>query len=129
MNNSLTELFGEVISRYTRAQAIEDGYLADISTLAKEYGIIYPTSISTGVLSLVEDAVNKGGKDWQGVVWDILTMLKWGIKRAGNTARIDFEVRIWSKYTGRDKVVRMYAVCGAGDSLEPVITIMLPNED
>jgi len=128
-NPSMTELFGEVISRYTRAQAIEDGFLADISPLAKEYGIIYPVAISNGITALVEDAVNKGGKDFNGVVWDILTMLKWAIKNAGNTSRLDFSVRIWNKHTGKDKVIFMYAVCGAGDALEPVITIMLPNED
>lgn len=119
----------DIICQYTRKEAIEDGVLADISELAKDAGFKYPVAISTGIISLIEDAVNKGGKDWNGVVWDILTMLLYYIKRSSGGARTDFDVLIWSKYTGKDKLMKMYAVCGGGDNFEPVITIMLPNED
>lgn len=127
--NEFTELFGEVISRYTRAEAIEDGVLFDISTLAKEAGFKYPVAISTGIYNLIEEAVNKGGKDFQGVVLDIVTMLKLAIKKNYSGSRCDFKVRIWSKYTGKDKLTDMYSICGPGDTAEPVITIMLPGED
>lgn len=119
----------DIISRYTRAQAIEDGVLADISSLAKEAGFKYPVAISTGIVSIIEDAVNKGGKDWNGVVWDILTMLLYYIKRGQGGNRTDFNVLIWSKFTRKDQLVKMYAICGGGDDGEPVITVMLPTED
>jgi uncharacterized protein YunC (DUF1805 family) len=38
--------FGEVIHAYTRAQAIEDGTLVDVTETAKEAGIKYPTAVT-----------------------------------------------------------------------------------
>jgi len=35
----MSDYFGEVISTYSRAQALEDGVLADVSEMAKEAGI------------------------------------------------------------------------------------------
>lgn len=128
--NSITDIFGEVISSYSRKQAIEDGVLVDITELAKEAGFKYPVCITTGVYELTQDAVNKGGKDYLGVLWDILTMLMCNIKSQKESgARIDFTVRIWSKYTGKDALVKMYSTCGPGDNAEPVLTILLPTED
>ena len=40
------ELFGEVISNYSRAQAIEDGVLVDVSATAKETGIKFPVGMT-----------------------------------------------------------------------------------
>ena len=39
-------IFGEVVSGYSRAQAVEDGFLCDISELAKEAGFKFPVAIS-----------------------------------------------------------------------------------
>jgi type I site-specific restriction endonuclease len=38
MQTSMTDLFGEVIHSYTRADAIDDGYLVDVSDVAREAG-------------------------------------------------------------------------------------------
>ena len=39
----------EVISSYSRAQAIEDGVLVDVSTVAKEAGIKFPVAMTAAV--------------------------------------------------------------------------------
>ena len=36
----------DVISRYTRAQAIEDGVLVDVSELAREAGFRFPVAMT-----------------------------------------------------------------------------------
>ena len=36
----------DVVSAYSRAQAIEDGVLVDVSQTAKEAGIKYPTAVT-----------------------------------------------------------------------------------
>ncbi len=124
--NPLKDLFGEVISTYSRREAIEDGYLFEvpIKTL-NEAGIKFHTCISAGINAIIEDAIKKseGMNDFEGIVWDILTMLKYGIQRSSDPQRVNFIVKIWQRN------ISMYAVCGGGDSGEPVITIMLPNED
>ncbi len=49
---SASDVFGEVISSYSRAQAIEDGVLVDISGLAREAGFRYPVAVSRGVFAV-----------------------------------------------------------------------------
>ncbi|MCX6698305.1 MAG: hypothetical protein NTV68_00020, partial [Methanomicrobiales archaeon] len=46
---TMQDVFGEVIFRYTRAQAIEDGVLIDVTVTAKEIGIKYPVALTTAV--------------------------------------------------------------------------------
>lgn len=130
MNNSLTEIFGEVISSYSRADAIEDGVLIDVSAVAKEAGISFPCCVTVGVWAeYVKVPAKVECQDESGRLWDILYMLKHAIKtsRSGGS-RIDFSLLV--RNTNRaPKPVKLYALCGPGDNLEPVITIMLPGED
>jgi type I site-specific restriction-modification system R (restriction) subunit len=124
--NTLKDIFGEVISTYTRKEAIEDGFLFEVrENILKEAGIKFNTCISAGINAIIEDAIKKseGMNDFEGIIWDILTMLKYGIKRSTDPERVNFIVKIWKSN------ITMYAVCGGGDKGEPVITIMLPNED
>lgn len=127
MKNELTEFWGQTICAYTRKEAIEDGVLCDISKLAKEAGFKYPVAISTGVYELIEAAVKRVGIDFNGIVWDILTILKFSIKNSTGS-RCDFKVLITNKHD-ENELISMYSLCGPGDTAEPVITIMLPNED
>jgi hypothetical protein len=125
-NKNITEIFGEVISSYSRKQAIEDGILCPVpEKLQHEAGFKFPIALTTGVYSLIEETErkSKGIQSYDGIVWDILFVLKAAIKRAASGDRINFTVRI-----GR-KDYKMYSLCGPGDNMEPVITILLPNED
>jgi len=45
---SAESFFGDIISTYTRAQAIEDGVLIDVSSIAKESGFEWPVSMTAG---------------------------------------------------------------------------------
>ncbi len=47
----VTELFGEVISTYSRARAIEDGVLVDAGPMAKECGFRWPLAITAAAWS------------------------------------------------------------------------------
>src|SRR3972149_219225 len=42
----MNEVFGDPISVYTRAQALEDGQLVDVSETAKEAGIRFPVALT-----------------------------------------------------------------------------------
>ncbi len=124
--NTLKDIFGKVISTYTRKEAIEDGFLFEVpENTLKEAGIKFNTCISAGINAIIEEAIKKseGMNDFEGIVWDILTMLKYGIQRSTEPQRVNFIVKIWQRN------ISMYAVCGGGDNGEPVITIMLPTED
>lgn len=134
-----------VIFSYTRAQAIADDVLIDVSDLAKEAGFKFPVAVTAGVWAecvAVPDDIE--GQDETGRLWDVLNMLRFaiaGMKKdatprfalPGQTApgeRVDFAVHVRNdNREGDPPLVRLYALCGPGDDAEPVITVMLPHED
>ncbi|WP_435010199.1 DUF6573 family protein [Tundrisphaera lichenicola] len=120
-----------VIFSYTRAEAIADGVLVDVSKMAKEAGLKYPVALTSGVWAECV-AVPEGveGQDEDGRLWDVLFMLTWFIRRGNGGDRVDFGVHV--RKDNAEKIpplVKLYALCGPGDDGEPVITIMLPHED
>lgn len=50
------DLYGEVVFRVTRRALIEEGALLDISTTAREAGIIFPVAITAGLWAAYGDA-------------------------------------------------------------------------
>ena len=122
------ELFGDVIYQYTRADALADGVLIDLSgNYPAECRLYrYPVDCSAAVWSLVEQAVadTRHGNSYDGVVWDIIYMSQRGIVSRPDEQTVLFKVII----TGR-RTHTLKAVCHPGDNLEPVITIMLSYED
>ena len=128
--NKVHEIFGEVISSYTRAQALEDGVLVDLSSLALESGFKMPLAVTSGVWAVINPEPMPSCQDWRGRAWDLLTILRLAIHRsAPSTDRVDFAPLFVLKSGQPPKPVPMYALCGPGDDGEPTITVMLPNED
>lgn len=143
MNDSI---FGEVIHAYTRAQAIEDGELVDVSTTAREAGIRYPVAVSRAVWVTYIDREEMPGQDTQGRLWDTLWMFRvaatkgegsiltfrlyFAMPDAGDWQPNEASPEAGSSLT-RDthRLVTLKAICGPGDTAAPVITILMPNED
>lgn len=137
--------WGEPISTYSRAQAIEDGTLIDLSSpmLSLESGksnpadvseltrqlYKYPVACTSAVWGIVERAVASKNhcNDIRGVMWDILLMSQKGITQKIDDSQHLFQVIITG--AGRKKIHTFRLICGPGDNMEPVITIMLPEED
>jgi hypothetical protein len=121
----------EIISVYTRAQALADGVLVDVTTMAKEAGFKFPVAMTHTVWhDFIEPLPLLGlGQSADGRLWDTLYMLHTAIKRApvGEDV-IHFKV-IYIMETKQSRLVTLKAVCGPGDNAEPVITVMLPEED
>lgn len=112
----------EVIYTYTRAQALADGVLHDVTALAKEAGFRVPAAMTCNVLAIVNDIDPESGEDVTGRLWDILTMLRLAAARSAND-QAWFTVSI----AGVDH--EMYGQIAPGDAGEPCLTIMLPWED
>ena len=128
----MTDLFGEVIASYSRAQALEDGMLVDVSTVAEEAGIRIPVAMTAGVhAECVAWTRTAGLQDESGRLWDVIFMLAMAMRRAANTDRLTYTV-LRVPNTGRGltpKPIKLVAMIGAGDDGEPVLTILLPGED
>ena len=69
------------------------------------------------------------GQDEAGRLWDILWMCRCGILQSRRAqAELLFRLHVRND-NRRATLVALKAVCGPGDELEPVITIMFPDED
>ncbi len=122
----------EVISTYTRAQALEDRVLVDVSEMAKEAGIKFPVALNATVWGqYVEVPEGVTAQDEAGRLWDILWMFRCAAaKFDGSTLLFKLHVRNHNRERlDRRDLVTLKAECGPGDCGEPVLTIMLPDED
>jgi len=129
MENVAHEVFGDVISAYSRENALEDGVLVDVSTVALEAGIKFPVALTRAVWDkYVEVPEGVTCQDVNGRLWDILWMLKQAMYRSKGGNILNYQVYVRNNNRG-PRLEWLKAICGPGDDLEPVITIMLPNED
>lgn len=120
----------DLIHQYSRADAIRDGVLIEVSAAAQEAGFKFPVALTAAVWALcVEVPPGVECQDQAGRLWDVLTMLRMAA-RASNGAEVRFAVHV--RNDNREwtpPLVRLKALCGPGDQGEPVVTVMLPGED
>src|SRR6266446_5443695 len=150
MENQPDNLWGEPITSYTRAQAIADGVLVDLTSatddrgqrLCQQAGFKVPVAITRAAWAQTVEAGGswkpdgdgevlelKGGQSLTGRLWDVLWMLRVASGRASNTDRVHFQVLVDVQGDGRHELVKLWALCGPGDDAQPVISIMLEGED
>jgi len=135
---SAESFFGDIISTYTRAQAIEDGVLIDVSPIAKEAGFNeWPVAMTAGawtdcVAWSDTDSQTQVYQDQSGRLYDVIFMAFQAIclsREVGD--RLLFRLYRVPR-DGRSteaEITTLKLIVGPGDSGEPVITIMLIDED
>lgn len=113
----------EMISAYSRAQALDDGELVDVSSFAKEAGFKWPVAFTRAFYDTVAGIKKKSTEDLSGRMWDIFQVLRMKIRgMSGGSDRVRFTVKIG----GRNQ--NLMSVVGPGDTPEPVITIGFPAD-
>ena len=128
-----------MIHSYSRAEAIEDGMLLDVTPIASGMGFRYPTAITHAVW---HDCIawDDAEGERKGIVHDetwrlhhVLARLLNAIRAltSGPEDRILFDILRVPCAGASDAAaaVSLMSVCGPGDTLEPVITISFPGED
>ena len=122
----------EIIYVYTRAQALEDGVLIDVSDTAREAGFKCPVALTSAAYAdCVEWPENESPNDYQnekGRLWDVLNMCRFYAQRTTQPMMF-FPVCRVPRGGGKARDVRLKSMIGPGDKGEMVITIMLPLED
>ena len=114
------------ISVYTRAQAIADGALLDVSGMAWEACFRYPVAITAAVWEDVQRVPKRSREDADGRLGDLL----WTAHLAAPQLAESAYVYYWLQMPlGRKRMYRAKLVLGAGDCGELVATIMRPDED
>jgi hypothetical protein len=133
----VTEFFGEVVCTYSRAQALEDGVLIDAGPTAREAGFKWPVAITAAawadcVAWSDADSEHQVHQDQSGRLWDVLFMAQHAIRvnRSGGD-RLRFQLYRVPRdgMSTEASITTLKLIVGPGDNGEPVITILLPDED
>lgn len=122
MRDSMQDFFGPVISSYGAEQAVEDGFLMDVTMLAREAGFAQPfkVRITDSVVALCTPPKSNKIQSFEGRLWDVLSLARWAIARKNDDRMVQFTVKI-----GR-KNERVWAVLDTTDG--PAIHIMVPSD-
>lgn len=135
--DSTEDLFGPAIHTYTRAQAIADGALIDLCAEARREGVQMPFKFPVACTAALwawivpsEDEKIHDGQSIAGRLWDVLWMLLCAVKRSRGGSDLNYDVIFLRREGNKAKrhTITIRSVCGPGDDMAPVITLMLPDE-
>jgi hypothetical protein len=134
----------DLVHVYTRAQALADGTLLDVTETAHDFGFRCPVAISKAAhKQCVRIPDGMTDQDELGRLWDVLWMLRCSIRRLQGTGGetpitvvscspccsvLLFELFVKND-EGGPKLMTLKATVGPGDEGERVITVCLPEED
>jgi len=118
-----------VVDTYTRKQAIEDGELADVSEVGKEFGFKYPIAVTSALWNIIEKSAKVTGVTWDWIMWDILTMMNFTIQRQESSDTCYFAFSAVLEEDKEGELIEVWSLINGGDDGKPVITIMLRGED
>jgi len=122
----------DIIHSYTRAEALNDGLLIDVSKLATEAGFVIPVAVTRALYYQYltpDDNFNLIGQSVDGRTWDMLFLLRLQILQSKSDEQTTFFKVIFLTQPRVSQKIRLKAVIDGGDDGNPVVTIMLENED
>jgi hypothetical protein len=121
-----------IISVYTRDQAIEDGFLVDVSDMAKEAGFKWPVAVTRRVWDEIVTPTPydaQRGQSETGRLWDVLWMARLAAKaNKDDRDSVPFQVLVLCDRKHR-KVTLKLVLSFESPEGGPCLTIMLPDED
>ncbi|MEA4887791.1 MAG: DUF6573 family protein [Bacteroides graminisolvens] len=120
-----------LIFSYTRKMAIEDGVLIDVTDEAKAHGFKVPVAITDHLFHRyveVPAGLDAEGQSVTGRLHDLLTLAMIAARTSKGSDRAYFKVAFLMA-PSRTETVQVIAHIGPGDNGEPVLTIMLPEDD
>ena len=116
----------DVLSMYSRQQALDNGTLVDVTPFAHDVGFRHPVALTRTVWErCVRVPGNLVGQDEGGRLWDVLWCCRVAVSRC-HESHLRFPVRVQNGRTIDSHT--LWAICDGGDDGLPVITIMSPED-
>ncbi|WP_292517753.1 helix-turn-helix domain-containing protein [Methanoculleus sp.] len=112
--------------RKARQDAIDDGDLIEITRMGRDIGITYPLAVSARAAQSMVPFPNIPQETVTENLWDTLHAFR---DKARMTTEKEFEFQTSLYLNGLVPTLIFKATVSPGDDGEPVITIMLPDED
>lgn len=126
----------DIVYAYTRAQAITDGVLHEVTKAATQTGFKLPVAVTDTIWSKyieVTPELEEYGQSTEARLLDVLMVLYFKIHSLPHdhtASRITFTVKFLMDPENEEyEEPELTADCGPGDHGEPVITILLPDYD
>jgi hypothetical protein len=132
MPSDLDSPFGDLIYAYTRADALADGVLIDLSDEARQAGFKIPLAVTEAIFKDYLDPSPEliaEGQNLAGRAWDLLQILRFATAVYPDRSEIHFKILFVLSPGCPPEPVPLKALCHPGDDGEPVLTVLLPNED
>ena len=111
----------EVISSYSREQAIEDGVLHDVSDSEAAKLFKYPAAITCALSGALSRGAGNEAATFNARLWDVFYMMQTKARTCSDSD-VFFSVKVGSR------VLKLWGNCGPGDDAAPVITIGFPED-
>jgi hypothetical protein len=122
----------EIISVYSRADALRDGVLIDLSDLAREAGFKIPLAVTEAVYKTYLDPSPELANEGQTLAERtrlLLDVLYFAAAVSPDSDTVYFKLLLVLSPGCPPEPVPLKALCHPGDFGEPVLTVLLPNED
>lgn len=124
----------EILFSYSRAQALEDGELVDVTTWASSTkgflgGFTVPVALTRALFNTLENIPEGSGEDLRGRAHDVLFMASLAARSASQNDESSkaFSVIVTNRQ-GQKRKLDLFITIGPGDQGEPVITIGFPED-
>ncbi|MEW6226649.1 MAG: DUF6573 family protein [Bacillota bacterium] len=120
-----------VISLYTRRQAISDSVLIPVDDLAREAGFTWTVAVTDHLYHgyiVPSLALMSEGQSISGRLWDVLQVLRHAIRSSKDDTYLRFSVLFLMSPGAAPVPVELVSVAGPDDDGSPCLTIMLPED-
>lgn len=128
----------DIIFAYTRTDALRDGVLVELpQDLCRNAGIVVSVAVTRAMWDeyISPDYLSElADQDVPCRIWDLIWMFTCAARQSRHTSivffKTEFVILDETNHARSSRTVATFkAICGPGDEGEPVITIMLPEED
>ena len=111
----------DIIYKYTRQDALNDGLLVSLKNYSNDTRLYkYPIAVTKAVWDIISQQPSAGA-----CIWDLCWMSQKMGKKIDDSTVIFPTIII---HNGEEKTLLFKLQVHPGDNMEPVITIMLPDE-
>ena len=114
----------DLISTYSRAQALADGVLVDVSAAARLIGFLYPVAVTAGLYAEITAGTETEAEAQKRVEQVPLALYQAIVNSPAGQDRLEFTVEFTPSHP-----LPLWSLCGPGDTPAPVLTVMLTHED
>jgi hypothetical protein len=128
-------VFGAMAFSYSHATALLDGFMVDVSEIAREAGFLLPVTVTASLWGDINNIPEGSDQNVEDRLWNVLIAGIDAVHAAatrgagnGNTIRYQVILTLPGGASEEESLYSIKCVIGPGDDEKPVLTLMQPHE-